>query len=111
MDKLSALAIYVIVVILIFILAYLWGIRIWSSLALALLVGIIVLFILTPQNSFDNFKDNDNLVGWIYLAIWVITFLILLFYLLDRIFRDRVANQGCVSKNFNYLIPSEKVSW
>nr|QBK91090.1 MAG: uncharacterized protein LCPAC202_00640 [Pithovirus LCPAC202] len=92
MEKNSALVIYLVIVIIIFIIARFYLINIWSSIVLALLIGLVVLFFLTPQGALDQFKDKTHLSGWLYIAIWGITLLILLIYILDRIFRDRSVN-------------------
>ncbi len=103
MDKRSALAIYLVIFIIVFILARLYQINIWSSFVLALLIGLVVLFFLTPQNSFDKFKDNADLAGWLYIAIWGITFLIILFYILERIFRDRSTDSVEHKGRYNFI--------
>ncbi len=89
MDKSSALALYLVVVIIVFIVARIYQINLWSAIVLALVVGLIVLFFLTPQSSLDSLKKNCNWEQWLYLGIWALTILIVLFYVLDRAFRDR----------------------
>ena len=91
MDKKSALALYLVVVIIVIIVARIYQINLWSAIVLGLLIGLIILFVSTPHTSIENLKKSTCWVDWLYLAIWGITILILLFYILDRALRDRPA--------------------
>lgn len=103
MEKSFILIIYVVIIIIVFILARFNRINIWSSFVLALLVGLVILFFLTPQGALDQFRNKTHLVGWLYIAIWGFTLLILLIYILDRIFKDRSINPVEQKETNNFI--------
>jgi len=97
MDLSSSLIIYFIIFFIVFVVARLFCINIFSSLVLALLIGLTMLFSITPNVSADKMDNQKGYEILIYGTIIIITFLILIFYVIFMAVNDR----GPLSKN-NY---------
>ena len=89
MDAAAILIIYIIIIILVLLIGIQIGLEPRSAFILALLIGAIILFFLVMQNGHHILMDGetDSLTYLIYL-IWIITVLIIIFYLLCCIFSD-----------------------
>lgn len=84
-----ALLIYLLVVILVFLISYFSGIRKWSALVLGLIIGFIVLLLISaPQKILTEF--DGSFLPLLYLAIILLTPVVILFYCLVRIVNDRL---------------------
>ncbi len=88
MELLTALIVYLIIIVLIYYLARAFlHITIWSSLVLSLVIGLIFLSAICPISSVERVMDKSTLVT-IYTFIYVITSLLALFYIIERALRD-----------------------
>lgn len=96
MELTHALLIYFFTVTIIFLLAKHNHITVWSSFILAILVGIIILSVIYPISTLDRLLSNNPLIH-LYTIIQLLTFLILLFYILDCALSDHIPNSN---KNF-----------
>ena len=93
MNLPQSLLIYFVVVVLVFFLATKYKISKWSSLALSLLIGIIVLSLVFPISSIERVQVTGPYI-YIYTIIQIFTVFILLWYILYSIFHDR----NCVER-------------
>ena len=88
MELLTALIVYLIIVILIYYLARTFLlITIWSSLVLSLVIGLIFISALCPISSVERVMHRSWLVT-IYTFIYVVTSLLALFYIIERSLKD-----------------------
>lgn len=83
-----SLLIYILVVICSFLIAYRKGIKKWSALILAILIGWIVLNIIIPPHKCLQEFDNSFLPA-IYLIIELLTIPILMIYIIITCINDR----------------------
>ena len=82
------LGLYFFIIIIIFlILFYLIGLNILPSIVLSLLIGIIFLSIMFPISQIQMLNSSDIMVS-VYSIIYVITILIILYYILYAAMRD-----------------------
>jgi CDP-diglyceride synthetase len=88
MDLNTALIIFVLVAILVFLAARMAAIRFFSSLILALLVGYLVLITIRPWQTVEGFVEG-NFNALLYLLIIVLVPLLLLIYIILKVFQDR----------------------
>ena len=92
MDLSSALIIYVIATILLFLFFYnILRIRGWSSFILAIIAGLIILWCLYPltaETLATAVIKNDNLV-MAYGIIWFLTAILAFIYLVIKAFSDK----------------------
>ena len=89
MDLLSILIIYFIVLIAVFIVGRLYEIGFFSSIALALLAGLVILLAISPTVTVYKNKAHWHSLMSVYGLIVLVTFIVLLFYILYSIFSDR----------------------
>ncbi len=91
-DINTSLFVWLIIFIVILILAKIYGISWFSSIALALIVAIIILSLIAPTSSIEQmFESESNDLVSLYWAIWIFTGLYLLLYILKKSFEDREA--------------------
>ena len=94
MDLILALVIYFLILILIYLICRNYGIRRFSSLIFGLLISIIILGIMYPypKAGLDMYSDkskNKYSRGIIiYGLIQILTWVIILWYIIDRITKD-----------------------
>jgi hypothetical protein len=83
-----ALLIYLLVVICAFLIAYRNGIKKWSALILAILIGWIVLNIITPPHKSLQEFDNSIIPG-LYIIIELVTIPVIMVYVIIICLRDK----------------------
>jgi len=88
MKLLSALVIWLIIVILVYIIARNFRIQPWSAFILAILIGAIVLGILVPITSFNMFNMNGDISTGLYTIIMFLTPLLVLVYVITKAVTD-----------------------
>ena len=92
MEITYALIIYFIFVILTFIiLRHRLLIRVFSSLVLSLVLGMILLFIICPISSIETVMSNTP-YPYIYGLIILVTTLVILFYIIEKALADIISN-------------------
>ena len=90
-DLNASLLIFLLIAVLVFIVARCFGIRIFSSIVLALLVSYFILMTIQPWASVEGLTEG-NLSTLLYLLISVIIPIVVLIYVVTRIFSDRERN-------------------
>ena len=84
----AGLVIYLIIIVVAFILFYfLIGLNLLPSVVLSLLIGIVILSIIFPVSQLTMMNSSDTTAS-IYSIIYILTALIILFYLLYTSLRD-----------------------
>lgn len=96
MDLNTALFIFFLVVILVFLFARMINIRVFSALILALLIGYLILITLRPWNTVEGFVEG-NFNALIYLLISVIVPILLVLYIILKVFQDRTPDCTYIS--------------
>lgn len=96
MDLLFALIVYLLLVIGVYLIARTYGIRIFSAITFAVLVGILALSIIYPYSNMGQQIHRYGLSylfttgAVLYFIIQVITGILLVLYILNHIHNDRV---------------------
>ena len=88
MDLNTALLVFGLVVILVFLIARMIHIRFFSALILALLLGYLLLITIRPWQTVEGFVEG-NFNALIYLLISVIVPILILIYVIAKVFSDR----------------------
>lgn len=88
MDLGISLILYVVVVILTFLLARSAGIRVWSAIILALIVGQIILALIKPFGTIEGFLTGNTLSS-LYVLIMAITPILVIIYVFTKALTDR----------------------
>ena len=94
------LLIYLCVIITIFIISR-WKFRTnaWSSLAVSLVIGLVVLSIIFPMSSLYHVRKQKALV-FIYILIVAITIIVVIVYIIDKASKDRdFSNYSLIEKD------------
>ena len=87
MDVSTALVAWLIVSIIVYFAARVYGVTWWSSLVLALFVGLLAMFLVyTPPSPDDLFEEGG--LSALYALIVVITYLILIIYIVYTAMKD-----------------------
>jgi len=98
-----ALLIWLIVFVTILAFAFWFGINWVSAIALSAIISIIILSLIAPASTLDEMFDEDsnNSLQSLYWAVWVLTGLYLLFYILKKAINDRECNlrKACETLN------------
>ena len=102
MNIAAGLVAFAITAIFVFLFLVWYGIRSWSALIFALAVALVVMFIVTPISSVDDVMQDEPEYG-VYVALILISFLLILIYLVEQVFRDRA--EGCKCHDGGRLIP------
>ena len=101
-----ALVAYAAVVISIFAVArWRYQITTWSSAALSLVLGLIILSVVFPVSSLGQMRKKRGLV-FLYLIIVAITIIVVLIYIADKASNDRV----CKNKKSTAVLDFAPVS-
>ena len=79
----------------------------WSSLAISVLFGFIILSILYPMSSLYQVRKKKGLVG-LYLFIIIITFIIIVAYVIDKASWDRICCTNGKSTAQNDFYPASE---
>ncbi len=87
MDLTTALIVYVVVAVLVFILARVYRIRTYSAVILALVIGQIAISLIRPDNLSSD-QARPMAVSF-YLSIQLITSLLVLVYVIGQALSDR----------------------
>ena len=100
MDFTVALVLYIILLSMILMVTWRMGIHPFSATVVAVLVAGIFLMILVPPADLDKYTDDmidgcnyynqDDVAVGIFSAIYLITLVIIIWYILDRAYQDRV---------------------
>lgn len=104
MDFTIAIVLYIILLLMLLGLTWKMEIRVFSAVTISLLLAAIFLMILVPPTDLDRYtndlidgydyrSDNDTAVAIICL-IYVITLIVVIWYVLDNAYRDR---NPCIS--------------
>lgn len=93
MNVTSGLVAYVVTAVLVFLFLLWYGIRTWSAFIFAIAIGLLVMLIVTPISSVDEIMQGEPEYG-VYVVIMMITFLLILLYLVEKVFKDRA--EGCL---------------
>lgn len=89
MELIKILITYIFLLIIIFFIFKIYGnITIWSSFILSILISLVLISIIFPVSSFEKILSGEPVVN-VYLAIFVITILILIFYIVERALKDK----------------------
>lgn len=102
MNVTSGLVAFAVTVVLVFFFLVWYGIKTWSALIFALAIGLLVMFIVTPISSVDEIMQGEPEYG-IYVGIVIIASLLILIYLVEKVFRDKA--EGCPCDDGGRLIP------
>lgn len=94
MNVAAGLIAFGVTTVLVFLFLVWYGIKTWSSLILALTVGLIVMFIVTPISSVDEIMQGEPEYG-VYVGIVIVVSVLVLFYLVEKVFRDKAEGCGC----------------
>ncbi len=86
MELSTALTVWVVVVVVLYVLFYAVGRSWWSSLAIALLTGLVLLLFLFPPNQVRNFTSSNLNIG--YGTVIVGTLVVLSWYIIERSLSD-----------------------
>lgn len=84
----NSIILYFIIVLITYLIAQKYQITKWSSLVLALLVGIISLSLVFPISSIENVSISDPFV-YIYTIIQLTTVFVILWYIIYSALTDR----------------------
>lgn len=88
MDLNGALVAYIILTIIIYLIVrYLLQVTAWSSFILAILIGIIFLSVICPISSVERVMNESGIIS-LYILIYIITFLLILFYVISKTITD-----------------------
>ena len=98
----AGLVAFAVAAILIFLFLVWYGIKTWSALIFALAVGLLIMFIVTPISSVDEIMQGEPEYG-VYVGIVIIVSLLVLVYLVEKVFRDKA--EGCSCDDGGRLIP------
>lgn len=100
MDFTVALVLYIILLVMILVATWRMGIHLFSATTVALLVAGIFLMILVPPTDLDKYTDDmidgcnyykqDQVAVGIFCAIYLITLVVIVWYILDKAYNDRV---------------------
>ena len=100
MDFTVALVLYIILLVMILTVTWRMGIHLFSAITVALLVAGIFLMILVPPGDLDKYTDDmidgcnyyhqDQVAVNIFCAIYFITLVIIIWYILDKACNDRI---------------------
>lgn len=83
MDVSTAIMVWVVVTLMIYFLSRSYGIRVWSSIVLAVFIGMLTMFLVyVPESPNDLFEENG--LNAVYALIVVVTYLLLIFYILEK---------------------------
>ena len=88
MDLNTALIVFLLVTVLIFLLARYIQIRFFSALILALLVGYLTLITIRPWQTVEGFVEG-NINALLYLLISVLVPILFIIYIITKVFQDR----------------------
>ncbi len=101
MDFTVALVLYIILLVMILAATWRMGIHLFSATVVALLVAGVFLIILVPPTDLDKYTDEmidgcdhhnqDQAAVGIFVAIYLITLVVVIWYVLDKAYNDRVA--------------------
>ena len=89
MDLSVALIIYFVVLLVVYLVARSASVRLWSSIILALVVGLAVLLLLQPLGTITT-AINPSFTTTIYLGILIATPILALIYIFCKALSDRV---------------------
>ena len=99
MEFTVALVLYIILFIMILVATWKMGINIFSAVVVALLVSAVFLLILVPPTDLDKYTDDmidgsnyhepDQVVVGIFCAIYLITLVVVIWYVLEKAYQDR----------------------
>ena len=92
MDLPTALIIYLVVIILVMIIAYVSGITLYSSFILAITLGILVLFVIYPVSLMIKTIQYHPTASTIYGIIISITLISTIWYIVISAIDDRRVN-------------------
>ena len=88
MDLQIALLVYVIVIILLYVFSrFFLKITIWSSIVLSAVIALIITLALCPLSCIEKIMEGSWLMG-LYLFFIAVTFLLGIFYIIERSLRD-----------------------
>ena len=100
MDFTVALLFYFIILVLVLVGTYKMGINLFSALTVALLIAGVFLMILVPPTDLDKYTDEmidgcehhkrDDVAVNVFCAIYLITLVIIIWYVLDKAYYDRI---------------------
>lgn len=102
MNVTTGLVAFAITAVLVFLFLIYYGIKTWSALVFALAIGLLVMFIVTPISSVDEIMQGEPEYG-VFIALIIIVSLIVLIYLVEQVFRDKVGS--CQCQDGGRLIP------
>ena len=108
MNPETAILIWLVVFVLLFVILWFYGIRTWSALVFSLFIALIILLLLFPFrviNGFYRYQTNDNLVAFIF----VITVILVTIYIVQRVFSDRKPKEVVIVKITPSLVASSTV--
>lgn len=88
MDLNTALFIFFLIAVVIFLFARMLCLRFFSALVIALLVSYLVLISLRPWSTVEGFVEG-NFNALIYLLIVGLVPILLIFYIIVKVFQDR----------------------
>ena len=103
MNPESAILIWLVVFVLLFVILWFYGIRTWSALVFSLFIALIILLLLFPFrviNGFYRYQTNDNLVAFIF----VITVILVTIYIVQRVFSDRKPKEVIIVKTVPSIV-------
>ena len=99
MDFTVALLFYFLILILVLVGTYRIGINLFSAIVVALLISAVFLMILVPPTDLDKYTDEmidgcehherDVVAVNVFCAIYLITLVIIIWYVLDKAYYDR----------------------
>ena len=99
MDFKGAIVLYLIVLISLLVLTWRIGVNMFSSIVVSLLLAGVLLLILVPPNDLDKYTDNmidgcedkgnNSLAAGLICLIYIITLVIIVWYVLDKAYHDR----------------------
>jgi len=89
MDLNTALFIFLLITIIIFLLARAIHIRLFSALVLALLIGYLTLITIRPWQTVEGFIEG-NFNALVYLLINVSVTVLVIAYVICKAFQDRI---------------------
>lgn len=103
MDFTVAIVLYVILLSMILAATWRMGIPLFSASVVALLVSAIFLMILVPPTDLEKYTDDiidgndhhrrhDHVAVGIFTAIYLITLVIVVWYVLDKAYNDKIEN-------------------
>jgi hypothetical protein len=84
----SAILVYFVLLILTYLIArFVFFISNWSSIIVAVTIALIATAAICPMSSVDKSMENSPLLSF-YMLIYVISIILILFYILDKSSRD-----------------------